>query len=82
MNRTGEEWLKNRQAMSQKLLRPKVIGEYVDVMNEVVGSLIDRIKYVRDHHSNGKTVPELPNELSKWATECKFIVKFSLYILN
>ncbi|KAJ8302442.1 hypothetical protein KUTeg_018838 [Tegillarca granosa] len=69
MSSTGEEWLRNRQAMSQKLLRPKVIGEYVNVMNEVVGSLVDRVKYVRDNHSDGKTVPELPNELSKWGTE-------------
>ncbi|KAK3086630.1 hypothetical protein FSP39_021217 [Pinctada imbricata] len=69
MSAVGEEWHRYRTALSQKLLRPRNVHEYVDIMNEVVTSLVQRIRYLRDHEGEGSTVPALPNELCKWAAE-------------
>lgn len=40
-------------------------------MNEVVTDFVNRLKYTRDNHAANSAVPDLQNELSKWAIECK-----------
>lgn len=52
-------------------------------MNEVVTDFVNRLKYTRDNHAANSAVPDLQNELSKWAIECKsssvFIITSSFH---
>lgn len=64
-----EEWSTCRTAISKHMLRPKTVLQYVDIMNEVVTDFVNRLKYTRDNHAANSAVPDLQNELSKWAIE-------------
>lgn len=53
------------------MLRPKTVLNYVDNMNEVITDFVKRLEYSRDQHSKDNAIPDLQNEFSKWAIECK-----------
>ncbi|XP_078687965.1 cytochrome P450 27C1-like [Branchiostoma floridae x Branchiostoma belcheri] len=76
INHTGPEWRHLRTAVSKRIMRPKEVPRYGDSMNEVVTDMIARFKYLRDSSGGGKTVPDLTNELYKWAMESIATVLF------
>ncbi|XP_041377110.1 cytochrome P450 27C1-like [Gigantopelta aegis] len=69
MTADGEQWRRCRSAMNSKLNRPKCIGEYVDGINTVVTSLVERLRYLKNNSSEGGFVPQLPNEINKFTME-------------
>ena len=51
------------------MLRPKDIRENLDNFNGVARDAIERMVAVRREDD---VIPDLENELAKWAAECKF----------
>ncbi|XP_078606876.1 sterol 26-hydroxylase, mitochondrial-like [Branchiostoma floridae x Branchiostoma japonicum] len=76
LNHNGPEWRHLRTAVSKRIMRPKEVPRYGDSMNEVVTDMIARFKDLRDTTGGGKTVPDLTNELYKWAMESIATVLF------
>ena len=76
--RRGEEWYKVRRILNMKMLKPKVIGEYAQGLNEVSSDLLSQLKKTRDGEG---LIPNIQDELFKWSLECEsgkpFILKRS-----
>ena len=66
--RQGEEWYNVRRILNMKMLKPKVVGEYSQQLNDVTTDLLSQMKTIRD--GNGK-VPNIQQELFKWSLECE-----------
>ena len=66
--RNGEEWSRIRKALAPKMLRPKDIRENLDNFNAVTRDAIEHMVSVRGADD---VLPNLEEELAKWATECK-----------
>ncbi|XP_033113123.1 cytochrome P450 27C1-like [Anneissia japonica] len=73
-----EPWQKARSILSKPLLRPKEIVQYMDKLNETGDELIQRLVRVMKDTGEGNTVPDLDNELYKWALEAVAIVLFDV----
>ncbi|XP_033113129.1 cytochrome P450 27C1-like [Anneissia japonica] len=71
-----EPWHKARSILSKPLMRPKEIVQYIDKLNEAGDELIQRLVRVMRDTGEGDTVPNLDNELYKWALESVAIVLF------
>ena len=56
-----------------KMLKPKVVGEYSQQLNDVTTDLLSQMKKTRD--GNG-IVPNIQQELFKWSLECELIHVF------
>lgn len=67
----NDDWHRYRSVLAKKLLRPKDVSDYLDVTNDVVTSLMGRIRHIKDNEGGGVDVPTLANELHKWALECE-----------
>ena len=68
-NRQGEDWSRVRRALASKMLRPKDIRENLDNFNGVTRDTIEHFLAVRGEDG---VIPNLENELAKYAFECKF----------
>jgi len=62
----GEEWYKVRRILNMKMLKPKVVGEYTQQLNDVSADLLTRMRETRD--TDG-VVPSIQDELFKWSLE-------------
>lgn len=62
-----------RRILNMKMLKPKVVGEYSQQLNDVTTDLLSLMKTTRD--DNG-IVPNIQQELFKWSLECEFIYMF------
>lgn len=71
--RQGEEWYKVRRILNMKMLKPEVVGEYSQQLNEVTTDVLSQMKTTRD--DNG-IVPNIQQELFKWSLECELIHVF------
>lgn len=71
-NRQGEDWSRVRRALASKMLRPKDVRENLDNFNGVTRDTIEHLLTIRGE--NG-VIPDLENELAKYAFECKFCSK-------
>ena len=71
-NREGEDWSRVRRALASKMLRPKDIRENLDNFNGVTRDTIEHLLTIRGEDG---VVPDLENELAKYAFECKFCNK-------
>ncbi|XP_064599218.1 cytochrome P450 27C1-like [Liolophura sinensis] len=69
MTAHAEEWHKYRQILGKRLLPPQRVLECADEMNDVVTSMVDRIRYMRDTHGQDNVLPNLPNEMYNFALE-------------
>lgn len=69
----GEEWYKVRRILNMKMLKPKVIGEYAQGLNEVSSDLLSRLKQTRDDEG---LIPNIQDELFKWSLESVGTVLF------
>ena len=54
-----------------KMLKPKVVGEYAQQLNEVATDLLTQVKETR---GTDGIVPGLQQELFKWSLECELIL--------
>lgn len=70
-SREGEQWLKMRSVLRQKILKPKDVAVYSDGVNEVVTDLIKRIHTLRSQEDDGETVTNVNNLFFKYSMEGK-----------
>lgn len=62
----AEVWQKSRSALGKRISRPAELSRYVTEMNDVITNLVGKMRITR--HEN-KMVPNLEDELFKWAME-------------
>ncbi|NXI43295.1 C27C1 protein, partial [Galbula dea] len=65
----GEQWLKMRSVLRQKILKPKDVAVYSEGVNEVVTDLIKRIHTLRSQEDDGETVTNVNNLFFKYSME-------------
>lgn len=63
----GEEWLKMRNVLKQRIMKPRDVAVLADGMTEVAGDLIKRMRHVKDGSS--QTVADVNNLFFKFAME-------------
>ncbi|XP_077865314.1 cytochrome P450 27C1-like [Saccoglossus kowalevskii] len=69
----GEEWHRNRNILSKRMLRPKHVSSYTGILNDVSLDLVSRFRDIRDENQK---IPKIDNELYKWAFESVCSVLF------
>ncbi|NXW30172.1 C27C1 protein, partial [Phaetusa simplex] len=67
----GEQWLKMRSVLRQKILKPKDVAVYSEGVNEVITDLIKRIYTLRSQEDDGETVTNINNLFFKYSMEGK-----------
>ncbi|NXF44485.1 C27C1 protein, partial [Oceanites oceanicus] len=72
----GEQWLKMRSVLRQKILKPKDVAVYSEGVNEVITDLIKRIHTLRSQEDDGETVTNVNNLFFKYSMEGKPRLKF------
>ncbi|RMC18684.1 hypothetical protein DUI87_04580 [Hirundo rustica rustica] len=65
----GEQWLKMRSVLRQKILKPKDVAVYSEGVNEVIADLIKRIHTLRSQEEDGETVTNVNNLFFKYSME-------------
>lgn len=70
-SREGEQWLKMRSVLRQKILKPKDVAVYSEGVNEVITDLIKRIHSLRSQDEDGETVTNVNNLFFKYSMEGK-----------
>ena len=76
--REGEEWLRRRQALNQKMLRPKEVENYAPELNNVTDDLLKKIREMRN---NQNEVENIDNDLLRWSLECELVSCFLLRLI-
>uniref|UniRef100_A0A8C4SYB4 Cytochrome P450, family 27, subfamily C, polypeptide 1 n=1 Tax=Erpetoichthys calabaricus TaxID=27687 RepID=A0A8C4SYB4_ERPCA len=72
----GEDWLKMRSVLRQKIMRPKDVAAFSGDVNEVVADLVTRIRTLRSQQEDGQTVTNVNDLFFKYAMEA---VAYILY---
>ncbi|XP_019645640.1 PREDICTED: cytochrome P450 27C1-like [Branchiostoma belcheri] len=72
----GKEWHKNRTIMARPMLRPKHVSTYVRNLDMVSSDMIERLR-VLQARADGIEVPDIGDELFKWALESICSVLFN-----
>uniref|UniRef100_A0A8C8SJW5 Cytochrome P450 family 27 subfamily C member 1 n=1 Tax=Pelusios castaneus TaxID=367368 RepID=A0A8C8SJW5_9SAUR len=65
----GEQWLKMRSVLRQKVLKPKDVAVFSGGVNEVITDLIKRIHVLRSQEEDGETVTNVNNLFFKYSME-------------
>ncbi|XP_066856167.1 cytochrome P450 27C1 isoform X4 [Anser cygnoides] len=65
----GEQWLKMRSVLRQKILKPQDVAVYSGGVNEVITDLIKRIHTLRSQEDDGETVTNVNNLFFKYSME-------------
>ena len=68
-------WHKHRSALGKRISRPAEISRYIVEMNDVITNLVGKMRLTRQPDM---VVPNLDEELFKWAMECKYCSEDSL----
>ncbi|XP_066450106.1 25-hydroxyvitamin D-1 alpha hydroxylase, mitochondrial [Eleutherodactylus coqui] len=63
----GEEWQQLRSILGKHMLKPKEVEAYSDVLNDVVGDLVQKIKYQR--RQSPHVVKDIANEFYRFGLE-------------
>ncbi|OCT95779.1 25-hydroxyvitamin D-1 alpha hydroxylase, mitochondrial [Xenopus laevis] len=64
----GEEWQQFRSILGKHMLKPKEVEAYTDVLNDVVGDLIKKLKYQRSQNQNN-VVKDIAKEFYMFGLE-------------
>ncbi|XP_036425095.1 sterol 26-hydroxylase, mitochondrial-like [Colossoma macropomum] len=65
----GEKWYKLRAVLNKRMLHPKDSVKYESVVNSVVTDFVKRINHLRKMSPTGDLVPNMSNELYRFALE-------------
>ncbi|NWI32435.1 C27C1 protein, partial [Sula dactylatra] len=65
----GEQWLKMRSVLRQKILKPKDVAVYSEGVNEVITDLIKRIHTLRSQEDDGETATDVNKLFFKYSME-------------
>ncbi|XP_003931663.4 cytochrome P450 27C1 [Saimiri boliviensis] len=65
----GEQWLKMRSVLRQRILKPKDVAIYSGEVNQVIADLIKRIYLLRSQAEDGETVTNVNDLFFKYSME-------------
>ncbi|XP_033017514.1 cytochrome P450 27C1 isoform X2 [Lacerta agilis] len=65
----GEQWLKMRRVLRQKMVKPKDVAVFSGGVNEVIADLIKRIHILRNQEEDGETVTNVNSLFFKYSME-------------
>uniref|UniRef100_A0A8D0HF78 Cytochrome P450 family 27 subfamily C member 1 n=1 Tax=Sphenodon punctatus TaxID=8508 RepID=A0A8D0HF78_SPHPU len=65
----GEQWLKMRRVLREKMLKPKDVAVFSGGVNEVVSDLMKRIHILRSQEEDGETVTNVNKLFFKYSME-------------
>nr|XP_060630007.1 cytochrome P450 27C1 isoform X1 [Anolis sagrei ordinatus] len=65
----GEQWLKMRRVLRQKMVKPKDVAIFSGGVNEVITDLIKRIRILRNQEEDGETVTNVNSLFFKYSME-------------
>ncbi|KAK3726931.1 hypothetical protein QZH41_004224 [Actinostola sp. cb2023] len=67
----GEDWYRYRSVVSQRILRPREVSEYVPVLNDITTDFVTRLHAIRMPAGGDaeQEVKDIDNELFKWSFE-------------
>ncbi|XP_054828531.1 cytochrome P450 27C1 [Eublepharis macularius] len=65
----GEQWLKMRRVLRQKMVKPKDVAIFSGGVNEVIADLIKRIHILRNQEEDGETVTNVNSLFFKYSME-------------
>lgn len=69
-SREGEQWLKMRRVLRQKMVKPSDVAIFSRGINEVISDLIKRIHILRNEE-DGETVTDVNSLFFKYSMEGK-----------
>ncbi|XP_071394943.1 cytochrome P450 [Centroberyx affinis] len=80
----GVKWLRIRSILNPRMLKPKHVFAYNNIINEVVTDFIDKVAWLRDTKGQGVMVNDLAGELYKFAFEgiCSVLFETRMGCLN
>ncbi|XP_038611649.1 cytochrome P450 27C1 [Tachyglossus aculeatus] len=65
----GEQWLKMRSVLRQRILKPKDVAVFSGEVNQVIADLIKRIYTLRSQEADGETVTNVNDLFFKYSME-------------
>ncbi|XP_072541147.1 sterol 26-hydroxylase, mitochondrial-like isoform X1 [Salminus brasiliensis] len=65
----GEKWYKLRAVLNKRMLHPRDSVKYENVVNDVVTDFVKRLNHLRKMSPTGNLVPNMSNELYRFALE-------------
>lgn len=68
-SREGDQWLKMRKVLRQKILKPEDVSVFSGPVNEVITDLIKRIHTLKRQEEDGETVTDVNNLFFKYSME-------------
>ena len=78
-NSNGDDWLRLRKAVRQKLLKPKEVSCFIDGKDKVARNAVD---FLPNYLKEDGTAFNLHQFVSRWILECKFILIQLILILE
>lgn len=70
-HRNGEEWRCNRVLLNKEVISPKVLENFVPLLDEVGNDFVVRVHKKIARSGQNKWTTDLSQELFKYALECK-----------
>ncbi|XP_055254153.1 cytochrome P450 27C1 isoform X2 [Moschus berezovskii] len=65
----GEQWLKMRSVLRQRILKPKDVAIFAGEINQVIADLIKRIYFLKSQAEDGETVTNINDLFFKYSME-------------
>lgn len=73
-HRNGEDWRSNRVILNKEVISPKVLANFVPLLDEVGEDFVARVHKKIARSGQNKWSTDLSQELFKYALECKINV--------
>ncbi|KAI8499629.1 hypothetical protein Bbelb_226800 [Branchiostoma belcheri] len=74
LNLEGEEWQRVRSSVQKDLMRPKTVGAYAPLQDDVIRDLVDVIRALTGKDNSGGQVHNFTNYAYRWALEAISVV--------
>ncbi|XP_019631487.1 PREDICTED: cytochrome P450 10-like [Branchiostoma belcheri] len=73
-NLTGEEWQRVRSSVQKDMMRPKTVGAYAALQDDVTRDLVDVIRALTGKEESGGQIHNFINYVYRWALEAISVV--------
>ncbi|KAI8510675.1 hypothetical protein Bbelb_115910 [Branchiostoma belcheri] len=74
VNLVGGEWQRVRSSVQKDLMRPKTVGAYAALQDDVTRDLVDVIRALTGKEENGGQIHNFTNYVYRWALEAISVV--------
>ncbi|XP_066267300.1 probable cytochrome P450 CYP44 [Branchiostoma lanceolatum] len=74
VNLNGEEWQRVRSSVQKDLMRPKTVGAYASLQDDVSRDLVDVIRALTEKEDSGGQVHNFTSYVYRWALESISVV--------